>query len=1172
MLKRIESTMPHPRLQPTPNVAADPTRLWRQQTSLLILRLLLLLALPLITIDLLHNLRLGRWDMIGLSLASLALMSGLVLARRLNDRLRGLALVSLMVAGGINGLFTFGLYGVITLLPLIAILLAVLMLGPRFALAVGLVYGSILAVIFSGFALGYIAYPYDADRFAGEAPELLINWLLLMSTAAFLAMMVGSLVNSLEASLRKTREALAELERLNTSLETTVEQRTAELRQSTVRLEATQRLARVGGFSYDHEHQRSDWSNALYQIHGIPVGTPLDDALLAQLYSGETWPRIQALFAQLIAEGQPFEQEFSANKLDGQPLWVRVSAAADLGQGALRYFGAVQDITVSKQAELALAEQLRYAEALAKCSQILLAKGVNADDWEASIQQALAVLRAAAGCRRLALWLYRSPEELLEVPSFVIADNEPGSPPQIQLPIVVADVPSVMGNAIASGGWLAGPVTTLIPNADNSVRRLLAANQTRSIFLAGLHVAGLWRGHLTAADRAEDRVWSETLVAMFRTGLDMIAAFLHQHETTSTLRAREALLSTTLNRQESLLQAIPDLLLGVSADGSIRFVHAPPVAALTLPANVLDQQFDQVLPQAIASLVATSLADPNAEVSFATVTLKPGKLEAVRTVEARVVAMGDAERLVIVRDITDQRQLQAELEQARDAAEAAMRAKSAFLATMSHEIRTPLNAVIGMVTLLEDSTLSAEQREWLATISSGGQALLAVINDILDFSRIEAGHVTLEPQPFDLHACLRAAVDLVAHEAERKGLSLNYSYQADLPQAVLGDGARLRQILLNLLSNAVKFTSHGTITLQATARIQPAQEALVTISVRDTGIGIALEQLAHIFVPFVQGDSSIARRYGGSGLGLAISHQLVTLMGGTLDVESQPGRGSTFTVTLPLLITTATALPRPEALRSTATRPLHVLVAEDNPVGQEVIQRLLSHMGHRVTMVDNGIAAVAAVAQRHYDVVLMDVQMPQMDGVTATRQIRRLAPEVAQPYIIALTAHGLAGDRERFLRDGMDDYLSKPIQREALQQTLARVAGDLTVSVPPAQTHAGEQQVIPLIAWPVIEQLVSTLGLTRPAVIAMSLQLIEDAIPPQIAEVEAALRAGDRTRLRESAHRLRGGCLQLGAQAMAAISYQLERTDDRSDPQLLIPALHACYNGTLALLKSKAAS
>jgi response regulator RpfG family c-di-GMP phosphodiesterase len=204
--------------------------------------------------------------------------------------------------------------------------------------------------------------------------------------------------------------------------------------------------------------------------------------------------------------------------------------------------------------------------------------------------------------------------------------------------------------------------------------------------------------------------------------------------------------------------------------------------------------------------------------------------------------------------------------------------------------------------------------------------------------------------------------------------------------------------------------------------------------------------------------------------------------------------------------------------------------------------------------------------------VLMDVQMPQMDGATATRQIRQLGPEVAQPYIIALTAHGLAGDRERFLRGGMDDYLSKPIQLEALQQALARVTGSLVVAAEPTLAHPGERQVTPLIAWVVIEQLVNTLGLTEPEVIAMMLRLIEEAIPPQIAELEAAIAAGDRTRQRESAHRLRGGCLQLGAQALAAISYQLERAGGKADAQMLVTSLHFCYSATHDLLKRKATS
>jgi signal transduction histidine kinase len=399
-------------------------------------------------------------------------------------------------------------------------------------------------------------------------------------------------------------------------------------------------------------------------------------------------------------------------------------------------------------------------------------------------------------------------------------------------------------------------------------------------------------------------------------------------------------------------------------------------------------------------------------------------------------------RVVTLRDVTERRRAMAEMAKARDAAEDLARAKSQFLATVSHEIRTPMNGVIGMTTLLLDTTLDAQQRTFVETIRSSGGQLLSIINDILDFSKFDAGQLSIEQLPFVPVDAVTSVIAMLRPEAEAKGIGLTFAADASVPRWCNGDEFRVRQIVTNLVGNAIKFTTTGTVSVSLTADTpqgDPDPRQRLRLSVRDSGIGIAPEQMERLFRPFGQVDASVARRFGGTGLGLAISRGLAEMMGGTITVESQEGVGSTFTVDwivqpLPEAPAPSSSPTTAAAAQGTALSALRILVAEDNPVNQLVVMHMLRRLGVSADLAEDGEAAVTAVQRASYDIVLMDVQMPNMDGLTATRRIRAAA--VPQPRIIAMTANAMAGDREVCLDAGMDDYLSKPINAESLRAAL----------------------------------------------------------------------------------------------------------------------------------------
>ena len=612
----------------------------------------------------------------------------------------------------------------------------------------------------------------------------------------------------------------------------------------------------------------------------------------------------------------------------------------------------------------------------------------------------------------------------------------------------------------------------------------------------------------------------------------------------------------------------------------------------------------------------------------------------------------------------------ARAEQARREAEEASRTKSEFLANVSHEIRTPLNAVLGMTSVLLSTPLGHDQREWVATIRRSGEELLVILNDILDLSKIEAGRLEIETLRFTPIDCVEEAVELLAESAARKGLEIGSLVAADVPAAVLSDATRLRQVLVNFLGNAVKFTSEGEVFVHVEAVSVEQDTVELRFAIRDTGPGIAADRMDRLFKPFSQADSSITRLYGGTGLGLAISQRLVERLGGVVAVESEPGRGSTFSFTIHcqaarpdadgarretaglagkrLLLAglrgaalravegyarqwgliceqaSGPALPEPRpdvalidqedaaaadwlqtledawlpvvllrpagfeeigedwaptviqrpvrrahlliAVRAALGLPvgvlpasrgredtaeiraglpgsLRILLAEDNSVNQKVALLLLERLGYRADVAANGLEALAALRRQPYDVVLMDVQMPEMDGLEAARRIRAEWPPHTRPRIIAMTANALRGDREICLEAGMDDYLSKPVLIDELRQALLRASlvsreDRRAPSVPaPAEKNAAEPPILESSALDNLFRLEQHAG--REIVRGVVDSFLSE-VPSRMARMRQAIAEGDAETLNFTAHVLKGSSAQLGALRLAEVCRDLE--------------------------------
>jgi signal transduction histidine kinase/DNA-binding response OmpR family regulator len=517
---------------------------------------------------------------------------------------------------------------------------------------------------------------------------------------------------------------------------------------------------------------------------------------------------------------------------------------------------------------------------------------------------------------------------------------------------------------------------------------------------------------------------------------------------------------------------------------------------------------------------------------------RPGANGTVLEVRTSLLPDGSAVRTFT--DVTERKRIEHEMADARDAAQAGVRARTEFLAVMSHEIRTPMNGIIGAAGLLQDMRLDAEQRDFVRVIRESSDHLASLIQDILDFSRLDGGRLELEEVAFEPRALLRSTIAMLDGQARARGLILTTEIAEDLPARVVGDPARLRQILVNLIDNAIKFTQVGGITVVVRVLASDPQTATLSIAVTDSGIGIDADSQQKLFSGFTQVDGSISRRVGGAGLGLAICRHLITLMGGTIAVDSTPGQGSTFRFDIHLRRVPAEQMVEPTG--PTAANPhrrLKVLLAEDNPTNRHVATRMLTRLGHSVDAVEDGAQAINATASAVYDVILMDVMMPEVDGLTATRTIRATEPPRCGVVIIGLTANAQPADRQACFDAGMNDFVTKPVTLEQLRLVLEQIA--IAAKVRPEEpVHASGSATLDTAFLDRLSKEISLDGVTE-----MVRIFLEDA-PARMAAIRRGLASGANQAVRREAHALAGAASNVGlsrlGEAAGALQVAIERS------------------------------
>lgn len=829
----------------------------------------------------------------------------------------------------------------------------------------------------------------------------------------------------------------------------------------------------------------------------------------------------------------------------GAYVWATASPLYNDKGEVIGSIESIRDITQQK----ASADEIRRRDLLlagiaAASNALLIAR-----DDESEINQALEILGLSANVDRIYICENHEPEKN-RIMKRIFEWCREGIPCQIDNPIIknISFRRQFQSwySTLETGKIINGSIRDLSGFAKGLKEReisLLKSQGILSLLMVPIAVEGKLWGFVGIDDCSSVRVWTQSEISMLSMAAASIGEMMVRRSAQEQIRFQASLLdqvhnaviATDLNGQIIYWNKFAEMLYQWKAEE----VNGRNISDAIVPENMVSKIYDVVY---IIDQKGSSEGEFQARRKDGSIFPAYYTFSVVKDLNNRKIGY-----LGVSVDITERKRVEEDLRKAKEAAESATRAKSDFLANMSHEIRTPMNAVIGLTGLMLNTELTSDQRDYVETIRSSGETLLALINDILDFSKIEGGKMELEATPFDLISCIEISLDLIAPAAARKGLSLSYAIEDGIPGNIIGDVTRLRQILMNLLSNAVKFTNKGDISIIVSSKKD--DNNFIQFAVRDTGIGIPQDRMDRLFQSFSQIDTSMTRKYGGTGLGLAISKKLVELMGGIIWVESETGKGSTFfftinakeapsifnselkgrkilvimdegrlrnfvidsleswsmqphaatsnvfdaitsdkfdlaifdmqmkgseslakelygnkaipiialgapgkhenlfvaTVSSPILTSklreamliaarkTNIAMHMPEM--DIDRLPLRILLAEDNIVNQKVGLRMLERLGYHADVATNGLEVLEALERQPYDVILMDIQMPEMDGLEAARRIRML-PKGDEIYIIAITAHALKGDRETCFKAGMDAYISKPVRIEDLQDAL----------------------------------------------------------------------------------------------------------------------------------------
>ncbi len=677
------------------------------------------------------------------------------------------------------------------------------------------------------------------------------------------------------------------------------------------------------------------------------------------------------------------------------------------------------------------------------------------------------------------------------------------------------------------------------------------------------------RGVLLVAGRrcegdALDRMFVESLAGLAAMGLKHVDLRAEAERRFSELEAvrgaveRESagrLMAERAFRQvqqefKTLMDSASDLILVHDRDLRIRYVN-PVVESLTgqPPDHYLDQGMEAIIPEReVASIFNSQLRQVLQSGKISSISFQLGSARDKRHMQARLTPVPEATGavgsvLAVVRDITRFKRLEDRLRQAKREAEESNRAKSEFLANMSHEIRTPLNAVLGLAERLSFITEPREREEYVRMIKHSAHALLAIIDDILDLSKIEAGKFDVHEQEFELPALLEKVISPYRYQAQEKGLELVVSVGSGVPAWMRADPDKFSQVLTNLVSNAIKFTEEGSVEISVTHDSRDSNDMVVLVSVRDTGLGIPWNMQAKLFKSFSQLDSSYSKSFGGTGLGLAISKRLVEMLGGRIWVESMPGKGSSFMFTLPVGYVSKpvqASQPVPSARGLEERQPLSLLLAEDNRINQFFLKDYFESMGHSVDIAENGRLVLERLKSKPYDLILMDIQMPHMDGLEATRIIRSSTGEPwADIPIVALTAYALSQDRSKAMEAGMDAYVLKPINFEELEREIVH-ALKMRGGCSRNQVDRPSQPSVP----------------DRSEVIK---RMFMAEVPKRLESLRVQKAAQDLKGLSDEAHGLRNGAHFAGAKSIYALATELENSARQGLKQRALEAAeHLC--------------